>query len=230
MRNKRLVNLTESRVNRIISETISNLINELSTDTIDSAKNKGWDKYEKAYRTYGERDPRTKHAESQYQKFKGKWDEDFANGNTARRARMLGNREKRQKGERTYVSGKGWRNKTDDDDSHQAGNASSSLSDWDKYYKFIEMKMNYPKLIALVAVGDYLETYDRDARSLYPFIGSYQGVKEFNLRYENHNSTNAIRFPKELVDEPVFKERFKCVIYDPENRQFQDGTRTINEY
>ena len=45
MRNKRLVNLTESRVNRIISETISNLINELSTDTIDSAMNKGWDKY-----------------------------------------------------------------------------------------------------------------------------------------------------------------------------------------
>lgn len=116
MRNKSLVNLTESRVNRIISETISNLINELSTDTIDSAKNKGCDKYEKAYRTYGECDPRTKKAESQYLKFKGKWDEDFANGNTTRKARMLSNREKRQKGERTYVNGKGWRNKTDDND------------------------------------------------------------------------------------------------------------------
>ena len=46
----------------------------------------------------------------QWKKFEKAWDDEYRNGNNNRKAKMLDNREKRKNGQRTYVSGKGWRN------------------------------------------------------------------------------------------------------------------------
>ena len=216
MRNKRLVNLTESRVNRIISETISNLINELSTDTMDSAREKAGEKYEKAYRNYGGSDPRTQQAQSQHKKFKDSWDKEFIKGNTARQARMHGNREKRQKGERTYVSGKGWRNKSEDDDSHHADNANQSLSKAEKYIKFCNAKEKYPNLMVLIADGDYLETYAEDAIKVLYAFGNNPEVKQFKVEFYDDSYEDAARFPKDLAEDASFKQHFRYVICDEE--------------
>ena len=47
------------------------------------------------------------------EKFEKAWDDEYRNGNNNRKAKMLDNREKRKNGQRNYVSGKGWRNNTE---------------------------------------------------------------------------------------------------------------------
>lgn len=111
---KKLIRLTESDIHRIINESVNRVVQKIiyeqSTDTIDSASEKAKEKYEKLLNRYGKEDPRTQQAYLQYVKFKKDWDSEFEKGNIARKSRMLTNREKRQSGERNFISGKGWRN------------------------------------------------------------------------------------------------------------------------
>ena len=107
---KRTIRLNESELRHVIVESVKRILRETSTDTVDSAIEKAKEKYKQCLNKYGDNDPRTKQAYYQYSKFKNKWDSEYNKGNVSRRARMLTDREKRQSGERTYVSGKGWRN------------------------------------------------------------------------------------------------------------------------
>ena len=116
---KRTIRLNASELRHMIAESVKKILKETSTDTADSAKEKAKEKYSQYFNRYGENDPRTQQAYSQYIKFKNKWDSEYNKGNIARKARMLTNREKRQSGERTFVSGRGWRNNNEHTNSSQ---------------------------------------------------------------------------------------------------------------
>lgn len=107
---RRTIRLNESELRHMIVESVKRILREISTDTVDSATEKAKEKYKQYLNRYGDKDPRTQQAYSQYIKFKNKWDSEYNKGNIARQARMLTNREKRQSGERNYVNGTGWRN------------------------------------------------------------------------------------------------------------------------
>ena len=102
--------LTETDLHRIIGECVKNVLNELSTDTIDSAREKAEGEYRQAKSRFGNNDPRVLKKGNQLKRFQQAWNDEYLNGNDNRKAKMLDNREKRQDGKRTYVSGKGWRN------------------------------------------------------------------------------------------------------------------------
>lgn len=99
----------ENKINKAITESITNFINELSTDTIDSAREKAEEKYKNISRKNGSLSPMGQHAKAQADKFKKAYADEYQKGNTARRARMDKNQEDRHSGKRTYVKGKGWR-------------------------------------------------------------------------------------------------------------------------
>ena len=102
--------LTETDLHRIIGECVKNVLNELSTDTIDSAREKAEGEYRQAKSRFADNDPRVLKKGGQWKKFEKAWDDEYRNGNNNRKAKMLDNREKRKNGQRSYVSGKGWRN------------------------------------------------------------------------------------------------------------------------
>jgi hypothetical protein len=99
----------EGRINRAITESIRRFINELSTDTIDSAREKAEEKFKKISGKNGALSPMGQHAKSQAEKFRKAYADEYQKGNTARKARLDKNSEDRQNGKRTYVKGKGWR-------------------------------------------------------------------------------------------------------------------------
>lgn len=99
----------ENKINRAITESIRKFINEISSDTKDEASKKAFRKYLNNEYKYGKSDPRTQHAEDQYNTFSNSYEDEFKNGNTAKKARMSKNKEDRESGKRTYVKGKGWR-------------------------------------------------------------------------------------------------------------------------
>ena len=101
----------ESRINRAITESIRKFINEISSDTKDEASKKAFRKSIRNEYKYGKSDPRTQHAKDQYNTFANSYEDEFKNGNTAKKARMSKNREDRESGKRTYIKGKGWRTK-----------------------------------------------------------------------------------------------------------------------
>ena len=107
---KQTIRLTESDLHKIVKESVNRVLNEISLDTIDSANSQAIEKYNNYKRKYGENDPRTQKVKKQQQMFSGKFSDEYAKGNLSKGARMLSNQEKRMKGERTYVNGKGWRN------------------------------------------------------------------------------------------------------------------------
>lgn len=108
--------LNEKKLSRIVNECIRKAINEISTDTVDSASDAAELKYQQFKIKYGERDPRTRHALLQRKRFKNRWEDEFDDGNVTKQARMLTNRDKRKSGERRYVPGAGWRNLPPDTD------------------------------------------------------------------------------------------------------------------
>ena len=99
----------EGKINKAITESIRKFINEISSDTKDEASKKAFRKYLNNEYKYGKSDPRTQHAEDQYNTFSNSYEDEFKNGNTAKKARMSKNKEDRESGKRTYVKGKGWR-------------------------------------------------------------------------------------------------------------------------
>ena len=99
----------EGKINKAITESITNFINELSTDTIDSAREKAEEKYKNISRKNGACSPMGQHAKAQADKFKKAYADEYVKGNTARKARMDKNQEDRHSGKRTYIKGKGWR-------------------------------------------------------------------------------------------------------------------------
>jgi hypothetical protein len=107
-------NQFEGKLNRAITESITNFINELSSDTRDEARAKAQKKYIANNSKYGPNAPRTQQARSQFNKFADSVDSEYYKGNTAKKARMDKNKEDRKTGKRTYVSGKGWRTKQDE--------------------------------------------------------------------------------------------------------------------
>ena len=107
---KQTIRLTESDLHKIVKESVNKILNEISLDTIGSADSQAQEKYNNYRRKYGENDPRTQKVKKQQQMFSGKVADEYVKGNLSKRARILSNQEKRMKGERTYVNGKGWRN------------------------------------------------------------------------------------------------------------------------
>ena len=103
----------ENKINRAITESIRKFINEISTDTRDEASKKAFKKYLDNEYKHGKSDPRTQHAKDQYDTFANSYEDEFKNGNTAKKARMSKNKEDRESGKRTYVKGKGWRTQQD---------------------------------------------------------------------------------------------------------------------
>lgn len=102
-------NQFEGKMNRAITESIRNFINELSSDTRDEARQKAQKKYVAYSSKYGPNSPRTQHAKDQFNNFANSVDSEYYKANTAKKARMDKNKEDRRNGKRTYVSGKGWR-------------------------------------------------------------------------------------------------------------------------
>ena len=102
-------NQFEGKMNRAITESIRNFINELSSDTRDEARQKAQKKYVANSSKYGPNSPRTQHARDQFNNFANSVDSEYYKANTAKKARMDKNKEDRRNGKRTYVSGKGWR-------------------------------------------------------------------------------------------------------------------------
>ena len=105
----------ENKINRAITESIRRFINELSSDTRDEARKKAFRKYTDNSEKYGNTDPRTRHAKDQYNTFANSYELEYYRGNTAKKARMDKNKEDRESGKRTYVKGKGWRTKQDEE-------------------------------------------------------------------------------------------------------------------
>jgi hypothetical protein len=106
---KKMIRLTEGDLHRIVKESVNRILNELSSDTIDSAREKAEKKYKDISSKNGPLSPMGQHAKAQADKFKKAYSEEYQKGNTARRARLDKNREDRQNGKRTYIKGKGWR-------------------------------------------------------------------------------------------------------------------------
>ena len=102
--------LNEIDLHHIISECVKNVLNELSTDTIDNAREKAEGEYRQRKSRFADNDPRVLKKGGQWKKFEKAWVDEYCNGNNNRKAKMLDNREKRKNGQRSYVSGKGWRN------------------------------------------------------------------------------------------------------------------------
>lgn len=107
---KRRIRLTESDLHRIVKEAVRRTITEITDDTIYSARQKSLDKLITLNQQYGEYDPRTQHARDQYDFFRKSWDDEYDQGNTARKAKMKQRAYDQRYGKRRYVSGKGWRN------------------------------------------------------------------------------------------------------------------------
>ena len=101
--------ITETYLRNLIRESIRKNLQEISSDTVDWAKEKAWEKYSRYSAEYGQNDPRTVKAREQYNYFKEKWDTEYDYGNSSRKARLLKNRDDRHSGKRTYQDGKGWR-------------------------------------------------------------------------------------------------------------------------
>ncbi len=89
---RRTIRLNESELRHMIVESVKRILRETSTDTVDSATEKAKEKYKQYLNRYGDKDPRTQQAYSQYIKLKNKWDSEYNKGNIARQARMLTNR------------------------------------------------------------------------------------------------------------------------------------------
>lgn len=101
----------ENRIRKAVMESIMGLMNEISTDTMDSASDKASRKYLDTRAKYGENDPRARRAGEQSRKFANAWNDQYIHGNDARKARLDKNREDRKNGARTYQKGIGWRTK-----------------------------------------------------------------------------------------------------------------------
>jgi hypothetical protein len=209
---KRTIRLNESELRHMIAESVKRILRETSTDTIDSATEKAKEKYEQYFNRYGENDPRTQQAYSQYVKFSNKWDSEYDKGNVARQARMLTNREKRQSGERTYVNGTGWRN-NDYKNNDEKINQHTEPSENEKFITFLDAKKDLPKNprildLILLDVGEYLETYQTDAdKILYVFDNS--DVEKITIQAFGR-TVNGVRLPKSLIGE--LKKYFRFAV------------------
>lgn len=209
---KRTIRLNESELRHMIAESVKRILRETSTDTIDSATEKAKEKYEQYFNRYGENDPRTQQAYSQYVKFSNKWDSEYDKGNVARQARMLTNREKRKSGERTYVNGTGWRN-NDYKNNDEKINHHTEPSENEKFTTFLDAKKDLsknPRILDLILldVGEYLETYQTDAdKILYVFDNS--DVEKITIQAFGR-TVNGVRLPKSLIGE--LKKYFKFAV------------------
>lgn len=107
---KRRIRLTESDLHRIVKEAVRRTITEITDDTINSAIGKSRDKLNKSLSQYGQNDPRSRRAKEQFEFFNKSWNDEYEQGNTARKAKMRQHQVDQKDGKRRYVSGKGWRN------------------------------------------------------------------------------------------------------------------------
>lgn len=108
---KRRIRLTESDLHRIVKEAVRRTITEITDDTVNSAAFKSLDKWRNTSSKYGQNDPRTQRAKEQHDFFNKSWNDEYEQGNTAKKARMLQHRDDQYHGRRGYVNGQGWRNK-----------------------------------------------------------------------------------------------------------------------
>ena len=107
---KRRIRLTESDLHRIVKEAVRRTITEITDDTVNSAIVKSRNKLANSLCQYGQNDPRAQRAKEQFEFFNKNWNDEYEQGNTARKAKMLQHRYDQKEGNRRYVSGKGWRN------------------------------------------------------------------------------------------------------------------------
>ena len=106
---KKIIRLTESDLHRVIKESVTRIINEISTDTVDWAKDGAYKKLSTLARKHGNADERTKRAADQYAHFRGEYDKRYKEGNAAKQAKMVQRQEDRENGKRKYYKGVGWR-------------------------------------------------------------------------------------------------------------------------
>ena len=109
---KQRVRLTEGDLHRIVKESVRRIINELSDDTIDSARDAADKKVKKYSERYGEGSAPHRQAQQQRNNFSEKWMNTYRKANANRQARMIKNRTDRQAGRRKYENGK-WRTNED---------------------------------------------------------------------------------------------------------------------
>jgi ribosomal protein S13 len=99
----------EGKIARAITESIRNLMNETSYDTISSAADNAEIKAEKMAREYGRNSYVAAKARRQLGNFKKKQADDFIAASDNRKATMQKNDKDRRDGKRTYKKGIGWR-------------------------------------------------------------------------------------------------------------------------
>lgn len=173
--------ITETYLRNLIRESIRKNLNEISTDTIDSAKDKARKKYNKYRAEYGENDPRTAKAVEQYGKFKANWDTEYSKGNLSRRARLSKNRDDRKSGKRTYQSGKGWRTHNNNEDESKTIN-----EDWKRGYKAAEMSEDFFEYNSAL---EHAEDLLHDLEDIY----SDSDFSRYSSEMDNYNPDNNMR-------------------------------------
>ena len=97
------------KIARAVTESISNLMNEISYDTISSAADKAEYKVDDMEHDYGKNSYVAAKARKQLGNFKKKQADDFTTASDNRKATMQKNDKDRHNGKRTYTSGVGWR-------------------------------------------------------------------------------------------------------------------------
>ena len=112
---KKLVRLTESDLHRIVKESVDRILSETSTDTVDACCGAAYKKYQRAKSQYASNDPRVQKAKNQVDFFNKEIDKRYEEGNDAKKARIVQNREDRRNGSRKYKSGIGWRTEKNKD-------------------------------------------------------------------------------------------------------------------
>ena len=99
----------EGKIARAVTESISNLMNEISYDTISSAADKAEYKVDDMEHDYGKNSYVAAKARRQLGNFKKKQADDFTTASDNRKATMQKNDKDRHNGKRTYTNGVGWR-------------------------------------------------------------------------------------------------------------------------
>ena len=99
----------EGKINKAITESITNFINELSNDTLQSAADKSILKIADTESKYGKNSYVADRARNQKKNFEDRIGDEWREANNNKKARIQKNNIDRRNGERTYVKGKGWR-------------------------------------------------------------------------------------------------------------------------